>query len=334
MSEHEIVKKLRRDCPTGYVKHLKSNYRDIYVKIKALLDQNISFPIKACVFAHQLTDIPKCDLCDSKTSFNKKAFLFNQYCSWCNQHKSPERSRKIKETSLKRYGTEHPFSKKSPVRQKIIQKLTEQYGVQNVFQLDGIKIKSQQTLLERFGSASAFQIGSKEFKQTMLTKYGKEYCSQVPEIVAKGNSTKLQRFGIKRAGMYTESVRDQMSASATKRIQNGDLYNFKQFHFSNRIEYVQGYEPQAIRLLLSHGVPEDDIDTTKKCPVILYDNKRYIPDLHIKSANLLIEVKSKYTFSRGKEGTLKKQKAAILAGFKHEIWIMSESGELLEKIIQ
>ena len=56
------------------------------------------------------------------------------------------------------------------------------------------------------------------------------------------------------------------------------------------------------------------------------------PDIFLPNHNLLIEVKSTYTYSRHIEKNICKLNAAKKAGYNIELRIYLEKGELLEKI--
>lgn len=60
------------------------------------------------------------------------------------------RNKKIKETSLKKYGVEHPFQSEE-VKSKIKDALIEKYGVDNPLKSTKIKKKVQKTNLEKYG---------------------------------------------------------------------------------------------------------------------------------------------------------------------------------------
>lgn len=86
---------------------------------------------------------------------------------------------------------------------------------------------------------------------------------------------------------------------------------------------------------MGFGFDENDIFVGKDVPTIKYDyfeNKErvYHPDIYVKSQNLLVEVKSDYTFCSEKEKNLAKWKAAFSSEYNFEIYIYGRKGELLE----
>lgn len=106
---------------------------------------------------------------------------------------------------------------------------------------------------------------------------------------------------------------------------------------SGKLIKIQGYEHFALDILLKTK-SENDIETyVRNMPKIWYigeDGKkhRYYPDIFIKSENKFIEVKSTYTFEQEKNKNLLKQKATKDLEHKHEFWIISNKGEILNII--
>jgi len=111
------------------------------------------------------------------------------------------------------------------------------------------------------------------------------------------------------------------------------FYGYKNFVFpSGKVVRIQGYENFAIRDLLNDGVPEEAIITGKKLiPVIPYkfegNNRLYYPDIYIPSKNLIIEVKSLYTFHIQYSKNIHKFDTTLCHGFLIWIWIYNNNGK-------
>lgn len=100
---------------------------------------------------------------------------------------------------------------------------------------------------------------------------------------------------------------------------------------SGRIERVQGYEGKALDFLLQEHTEEDIIVNKKKIRerigVITYVDsnhsvRRYIPDIYVPSKNLVVEVKSEWTFEVQRETNEKKKHACISKGINFEFMIL------------
>jgi len=124
-----------------------------------------------------------------------------------------------------------------------------------------------------------------------------------------------------------------------QRAQTQVRYKYKEFVMpSGDVRYIQGYEPQVLKYLLECGVPEDDIATARfDVPVIDYEfggkRRKYFPDILVKSKNMLIEVKSTYTFSKDMEMNMAKQRGAKRAGYHHIIVIWEAKGDRICDIL-
>ena len=171
----------------------------------------------------------------------------------------------------------------------------------------------------------------KKMKETCLNRYGVEWFSQSQIVKDKMTATNMERHGCKYA-MQNAEIFDKQQKSALKRKE----YTFP----SGRIDSVQGYEPQALDIIIQ-SYEEDDIVTSNHeiellCGEMKYTlegkEHKYYTDIYIKSSHTFIEVKSIWTFESEKEKNLKKREACINAGINFEFWIMSKEGKLLEKI--
>jgi hypothetical protein len=105
----------------------------------------------------------------------------------------------------------------------------------------------------------------------------------------------------------------------------------------NKIK-VQGYEPLALDILVKEWkIEESDIITERtKVPEIWWkdtDNKshRYYIDIFISSKNLLIEVKSTWTYKLEKDNTQSKLLSAKELGYNTLLWVFNDKKKLVEE---
>lgn len=106
------------------------------------------------------------------------------------------------------------------------------------------------------------------------------------------------------------------------------MYTRKEFIFpTGEIIYVLGYENLCLQELVDKKYKYEDIFTSPTdMPKIMYFNldlgtSRYYPDIYIPKENLIIEVKSTYTYLVDYEVNILKAKACIKKGFKYQFWI-------------
>ena len=97
---------------------------------------------------------------------------------------------------------------------------------------------------------------------------------------------------------------------------------------------VRGYEPKALKYLEDNKYTEDSIIINLKLmPKIWYNEDnikhRYYPDIYIPKENLIIEVKSTFTYNRHLGKNLLKRQACLDAGYNFEFMIFDKDGNLL-----
>jgi hypothetical protein len=199
---------------------------------------------------------------------------------------------------------------KSPIiREKIQETNIKKYGYKNPQQNEEIKNKTNNTILDKYGSTCIFKTPYFKEKtiQTNLEKYGVPHHSQNPEV---------SELILKNSYCKKEYIMP-----------------------SGNILYLQGYEPFMLDyLLMIENIDEDNIFTKRnEVPEIWYSDKigkkrRHYVDFYIKSQNRCIEVKSTFT-NQAKNNVFEKQTAAKNLGYLYEIWIFDKNGNLLAKYI-
>jgi len=266
---------------------------------------------------NSIKDIPTCKYCENLVEFNSYR-TYRIYC--CNKCKVSDadyikRSEKGKLTKLIRYGDERYNNNKKSKKTCL-----EKYGVEYTFQNEEIKKKG---------------------KQTKLKRYGHPYFSNWE----KGRETCLNKYGTK-SNLWIKEVRDKIKVDSIKKcgydhhtkspnyIQG---FNNKIYNLSSKQVAIQGYEDWALDLLIpTYG--EDDIIVGKHeifkhlgRVEYVYENKPHIyyPDIFIKSKNLIIEVKSTWTFSVKNEINLLKRKACLDKKFDFNFWIFDLDKNLI-----
>lgn len=259
---------------------------------------------------------------------------------------------KRRDTCKKRYGVDN-VSKTSEVKNKL-KKSTKRtakarliatkannltkYGVESTNSLQSVKDLKKSNYKEKTGydhqlkdpeiAASVSKKNTdnatmrlEKAKETNKERYGFENPSSNEAVKKKRTNTMVERFGVENASQNAEVHSKKMNTS----------YKKKEFIFpSGRIAMMQGYEPYALRELLKI-YHEDDIITDVLCiPRIKYignDNKvhYYFPDIYIPKKNLIIEVKSLYTYSSRTawfKTNLAKQKYTLATGYDFMFMVM------------
>lgn len=229
---------------------------------------------------------------------------------------------------LEKYGTTHP-QKSKVIREKTKATCLEKYGVENTFQHPEFKQKIKDTFMEQHGVTSPMHVPEfiEKQKQTMITNYGVGNAMQNPEVRARASQTCMDRYGVDNPQKVPEFYDKAQNA-----------FKKKDFTFpSGRIIRVQGYEPQALDILVQ-TYDENQIiaDSRENIPVITYDFEgkscKFYPDVFIPHKNKIIEVKSTYTYLSYEEKNQAKIAATTAQGYNLEYWIFAKKGRSAELV--
>lgn len=264
-----------------------------------------------------------CKLCVKKNKVNKikKACLEKYGVENCSQLK--EIKEKKEATYIENYGT-HP-KKTKEVQEKYKQTCLEKYGVENSAQIKEVKDKIKKTFLQNYGGHPMFdnKIKEKVKKNICFEKYG-GFPAQSKEIQEKIKQTNLEKYGCHPS--QTNEVIEKINKKSK---------SYKKYKMPSGIERnVQGYEPYALDILLKEYTEEQIKTDRKDIPRIKYTynniDKYYFPDIYIPDKKLIIEVKSKWTYSLDLDKNLSKKQATIEAGYSYEFWCFNNKGVKME----
>ena len=114
---------------------------------------------------------------------NKKELVEGRKAKFKDEEFKKQWLEKHKQTSLERYGVEHPMHlDETKERQK--KTIQEKYGVDHPMQSEEVKKKTKKTNMERYGVENVAQTPEVRIKmaQTTLQRYGVEHYNQLPEM--------------------------------------------------------------------------------------------------------------------------------------------------------
>lgn len=235
--------------------------------------------------------------------------------------------KKTIETNVKKYGVDIPF-KCEEVKQKIKETINKKYGVNSPIQNDDIKKKIIKTNILKYGCENPMQ--NKEIKnkadETNIKKYGVKNIIQNKDIKNKVKETNIKKYGCE----------NPMQNSTISEKQLNSSYRRKEILTpSGKIITLQGYEPQAYKLLLETYKEEDIISNRNEVPKIWWtdDNgksHRYFVDFYIPKDKLMIEIKSTRTYNLSIQKIKKCLESSKEAGYLMKVWVLDESGNILE----
>lgn len=223
---------------------------------------------------------------------------------------------------------------------KAIQTNMKRYGIGFAFHSEDSKNKGRSTCKERYGAEFPLQVKKiqEQIRKSCRNSLGVDYPLQSKEIQDKITSTFLEKYkmdryeylpkaiensmmkkyGVKHP-MHVEEIFNKMIKSCFKM----KLYTFP----SGRVEYCQGYEPQCLNHLITLYDEDDIVLGSSSIPPIWYDNpeterkSRYYPDAYIISENMVIEVKSWWTFKKDYDKNIAKFRRIVAMGFKMVLYM-------------
>lgn len=232
-----------------------------------------------------------CDICGEE-----KEVKYNNYCKYI--EKDPD----------------HIYTCKICNLEKRKQTCLEKYGVDNVSKNENIKKKVKISMIEN-GTDYGFKMQS--YKDTLMKNYGVVNPFQSDVIKLKIQKTNFKKYGVINPSQSLEIHKKQHSGYILKHHETG-LY------------YRGSYELNFIEYCLENDI---EIENFKGTINYYFDNKnrKYFPDFFIKKLNLIIEVKSSYTYECEKEQNEAKKKAAINNGFNFK-FIINKSYNLEDYI--
>jgi hypothetical protein len=321
-------------------------------KINLELMESILFYTKNCRdrlseriywILNDIEDYPFCLECGKQFKPNfyglKTSYSGINFCSPKCVFNNDQIREKIEQTCLQTLGVKNP-SQSEKIKQKKIDTCLKNHGVKNPWQIKHIREKAEQTCLKRYNAKFPFQSPiikqkiknsynweqrQEKTKQTCLKNYGVEYSLQSPVIRDKGKQTFLKNWNEEHPMKNKQFFTYHKTTSYKHKL--------LVLPSGNEITY-QGYENIAILTLLKRGYSEHEIIIDNNfIPSFNYqfENKikTYYPDIFIPSKNLIIEVKSNYTYNNFLAINLAKQQACIDTGYNFEFWICSKT-EVLE----
>lgn len=225
---------------------------------------------------------------------------------------------KKEETYMEHYGM-HP-KKTEEVQAKYRNTCLERYNTDNAAKTVEVKDKIKEKFIEKYGGHPMYNDVVKEkVKETCLERYG-GYPAESQKVKDKINATFMERFGCHPA--QTTKIQDQIQKSGK---------TYKSYTMpSGEVRKIQGYEHFALNILVK-TYTEDQIKSNRiDVPRILYEynNKQnyYFPDIYLPHINLIIEVKSTWTYKREEEKNNLKANATRSQGYNFEFWIFDPKG--------
>ena len=259
-------------------------------------------------------------VCNSQLDSNKKMVADK----WDN--KTVEQIEKIidnrRETCIEKYGVDY-YTKTDEFKVKSKETWMERYGVENPSYSEDVKQKRVKTKLENFGFINNSQTDSwkdrideiwqnrtkeevdkilENRKITCNLKYNKDSYSQTDEYKIRFKNTCIERYGVE-SPMQSVIIfnKQQKSGLKTKKHEKSNL----SYQGTYELDFLEKYY--------------DNIRIEKINPIkyFLNENEHYYhPDFYLPDYNLIIEIKSSYTYNYDLNKNLAKEEYSINSGYK------------------
>lgn len=232
---------------------------------------------------------------------------------------------KAKETCNEKYGVDN-VSQVESVKLSKIETTQENYGVDNPFQSEEIKERNKETHLDRLGvdhPSKSEEIKNKKI-ETCLKNLGVEHPTQSEQTISKIRENNLEKYG---TDWYTKTdeYRDKTIKTNNEKygtdspMQNIMIFNkqqksgFKMCEYNN-VTYRGSYELDFIKYCEENSIIVENGPTIK----FKFNNKNkvYFSDFYVPKYNLIVEIKSSYYYNRYLDLNLVKMDESMKQGYK------------------
>jgi hypothetical protein len=275
---------------------------------------------------------PDCNNLVSDVSNRTKVWL--NYCS-----KSCLRKHnvlKAKQTCLIKYGVDNPAKNID-----VINKMKSTISDRTEDESKAIRLKHEESCIKNHGVKYTFHSADikEKRKNTFIEKYGVEHYSKTDEFRSFISNSQQEYSTEKKHTIQTSrettcmkiyGVDNPAKDPGVHSKKMSTAYTSKQYKLpSGKAIIIQGWENKALDELLKEYSEDDICYDSLTIPCIKYigtDNKEhtYYPDFYIPGDNLIIEVKSTYTYSGNQiwiDVNSIKEKACKDAGYNFKFMI-------------
>ena len=214
--------------------------------------------------------------------------------------KTKEYLEKTEKTHMLKYGKKYYYQTDDF---KIKAKCTciKKYNKEHYSQTEESVKKSENTCLDRYGETcySKTKECKKKVKQTSLEKYGYEYYSSSIECRNRVKKTCLDRYGVEHCSQNVEIFnRQRMSAFKMKKYRDLTYQGTYELDFlENYYEKIKIEKPVSLKYKHDEKI------------------KVYHPDFYLPEYNLIVEIKSLYTYEIEKDKNECKKFSALENGY-------------------
>jgi hypothetical protein len=308
-------------------KHLKLKNIDNEKYSNIKVGDIINIPIEhLSIWSRKIVTV-ECDVCKKvrDTPYNQynKSFKIQNYYACCRSCSYE----KTKDTKKEKYGDENYNNHLKSLNTK-----KEKYGDENYNNQQKMKDttkcryndenyrnsrKTKNTKKEKYGDENYYN--DEKFKKTCLERFGNEYPMQNEKIREKSKKTCLERYG-------TDNV-----------MQHPSIFNVQQkssfqtsLHDQTGLSYQGTYEKDFLDYCFYNNIL---VKKGKRIKYFYEDKKHYyFSDFYYEPSNLIIEIKSSWTYDIEKELNEIKKLATITSGYNY-LFVIDKKYEKFKNMI-
>lgn len=195
MNLHYLFQKNKNNMfNSNNIKKYKTEYEFLCEKYY-FLGETPSLPKLYWHYTNNINYIPKCKFCENNAVWKSRDHTYSNYCGLKCANKDAAVLEKRKETNIKKYGGESPFSSRE-IQAKRENTMLEKYGTRECFSSYEINEKIKNTNLKKYGCSNPLQNDEiqTKIKQTNLKKYGYENPMKNAHVYEKATNTKLEKY--------------------------------------------------------------------------------------------------------------------------------------------
>ena len=289
-------------------------------------------------FKNKIYHEVKCFCCDKQVRYVDCNIGYVKYCSnscqlknfWDNitPNQLELRRIKLKETCISKYGVEN-YTQTQEYLKKCQISCLKKYGHTHHLKTENSKNNLKKNLIEKYGVDNVSKLDS--IKEKKLIKSKSKTTLEKYEIREKYRKTCIEKYGVEHLSQDSDFLEKVLTKS----------FSYKSYRLpSGKIISLQGYEPIAMDYLLTNYNEEDiftkNRDIENLVGKLFYKREdgirsRYFPDIFIKSENLIIEVKSNFTYNLSLSTNLLKRNICLENGLNFNFYIIDSNSNLLIK---
>lgn len=237
----------------------------------------------------------KCDFCENTSTLNYN--IYNKSIEKNGFYRCTECGRKsAKETCISKYGVDNPTKSKI-----ISNKISLAYKNKREIEKELLVDKHKKTVFENYGGWFTNTNEYKDkIKKISLDKYGLDDYRSSDEFKNKVKKTLNEKYGVENPSQLPLSYKKSWFGNKI----NGIHFSGLMYQGTYELDFLEKYYDKL------------KIDKIKPIKYYFEDKKHYYhPDFYLPNLNLIIEIKSSYTYNFDLERNLAKKEYSLKSGY-------------------